>query len=509
MNKRSLIGLFIIWILVVLSFTTTQLTNDFKPFWAYGRFVSNSDASGIGALIDTWEMKGLLFKTYLYVEYELTSKFSTLFDEYGQIVYKFFGLIPFLGVLYLSIIIIPKQFLHGIRRIEVYFITSILLLSVHFASHFQAEMWGVLLLILSISIYLHKGPRAKVLAAIIFSLTFFLKSPIPLLGGSIVLASMLLKKQTVKEGIKDVIPFAISSFLFLFFSLSFVYLYYPQEVNEIWNASYYQHTLFHDSGKILISVKNFISGFLKTSLYNPINFIGFIISFVLMRYWYGERSLMKIAMLIMMWLFPIIYIFISNCFFVYHYYLLSFPSILTILVYLGNNSIWLSKNRIKILVTSLSLYYVLILSSVSYINLYEKKTYANYSRRNMIENELYVGCKLGNDSVLFLDDGTGAFYFSNKSYLRYFYPLPLQRISKKDPFAKMPTYIDTKKKALSYNGEYLILKKTWFLSFGNNDDIYNKIIAEYNLKNVILTPRYSWKLYKKDEIDTLLVYKRK
>ena len=509
MEKKSNIILIAVWLMVVLSFVTTQLTNDFFVFWAYGRLVSNSEATGIASLIDTWEMKGLLFKAYLYVEYALTALFSTAFDTYGQSIYKIIGLIPFLLILGLCIVLLPDRYVpNKINKKRLYFFSSILLLAVHFASHFQAEMWGVLFLLLSFSIYLREGWGAKIVAAIVYSLTFYLKSPIPLLGGSLVIASKMLKKQTIKEAIKDVIPFAIGTIVFLSSSFFLIFNLYPQEINDIWNASYYQHTLFHESVSFRTSFISLIDNGVITISYNPVIGVGIFATLLLIVRVIKEKDWSDITYLVLIWIFPLIYILVSNCFFVYHYYLLAYPSLLTLLI-LCKYNVLLKKIYIPLMIM-FCIYYAFSLSSICSTNLYEREIYESNYKQIKEKNNITVGCKLGNESVLFLDCGIGAFLFSNQSYLRYFYPLPLQRTSKTDKFVELPTYLNTKEKAMNYKGQYVVLEKEWFLKNGNNDDLFNKICNEYNLEKEINVPKYSWSLFDEEPLNgSLLIYKRK
>ncbi len=102
----------------------------------------------------------------------------------------------------------------------------------------------------------------------------------------------------------------------------------------------------------------------------------------------------------------------------------------------------------------------------------------DYIEKYLAEKE----CELGKDSVMYLDCGIGAFMFSNKSYLKYFYPLPLERIKATDEFAQTTTYKETKKKAMEYSGEYIVLQEAWFCVHGNNMDILEKIKKEYYLE---------------------------
>ncbi len=508
MKKKYRIIIFIVFVSVLISFLTTQLTNDFQPFWAYGRFVSNSDKSGIDALFDTWEMKGVLFKVYLAVSYTLTSHFSTLFDAYGQFVYKVIGIIPFLLLLLLAIYELPKSYHENFSKKELFCISSILLLATHFASHFQAEMWGVLLLLLSFSLYLHKGWKPKVMAAFIYTLTFYLKSPIPIMGGALVIGAVILKKQNVKQALFDLVPFAITTAIFLSLTLLFLYRRFPQEIVEMWNASYYQHTLFQDLDNLLLSLEHFIWHLLLSFLYTPIVTLGTIASFILLKKYHKDHDWLQCLLLCLVWLFPMAYILLSNHYFEYHYYLLAFSSMLILLILKNSGTIIKPKALCITSIIYLS-FYLFVLSSVCPSNIYQRRYFAEIQKSNYEKYGYYVGCELGKDSVMYLDCGIGAFMFSNKSYLKYFYPLPLERIKATDEFAQTTTYKETKKKAMEYSGEYIVLQEAWFCVHGNNMDILEKIKKEYYLEKKVSIPCYPWSLFLlKGSRGVVSIYKR-
>lgn len=508
LKSRNLV-LFTVFVLVILSFLTTQLTNDFFVFWAYGRSVYNSSLSGIDALIETWELKGLLFKFYVYIEYALTSLLSTSFDSRCQTIYKLIGLIPYLAILAYSVYTIPQKYIgEKVYKLSLFQLLAILLLAVHFCSHFQPEMWGVAFLLLSFSFYLRDGLKSKVIAAFFFTLTFYLKSPIPLLGGSLVIASFMLKKQTNKDACKDIVPFALFSALFLGASLFLLYIFYPQEIEDIRDASYFQHTLLSSPSQLRHSLHKLVTTSFKNILYHPVVMMGVISYFLLVFRFLVNRKCLDIFSLTFIWFFPLLYVLISNCFFGYHFYLLSFSSLLTLLI---SANIHFKLNR-KLLFgasTVFFLYYTFVLSSVCPINLYQKRMYADYMKMNETKQHITPGIKLGNGSIMFLDGGYGSFYFSNKSYLRYFYPLPLQRTRTKDKFYQMPLYREVKQKALSYTGEYITLNQEWF-SRGSNDDILDKIEKEYTLYKKVVSFSYSWVLFRKVLTkNELMVYRRK
>ncbi|MBR6842247.1 MAG: hypothetical protein IKM77_08135 [Prevotella sp.] len=518
--KRSSIILVSIWGLVVLSFLTTQLTGDFMVFWAYAKQVQNSPNSGLSAIVDIWELKGLLFKNILYLDYILTSSFITDYSILCQTLYKFFGLVLYFSILLIAVRLLPSKYLIGNSRSILFFIVGILLLVTHFAAHFQAEMWGVVFAILALSLYLNNNLFCKIIAGIIYSLTFYLKSPIPLIGGSLFFGAMLIKEQKFKEAIKDVMPFAISSAVFLSASLFFVYKYYPQEIIDIWDASYYQHTLLHEGigaflGAILYLISN---GSFFYALYNVTFSLGLISTIIVLVLWGStkinkpfiilELKYKQCIILLVMWFFPLVYVALSNKYFIYHYYLLVFPAIITLYIFYRD---WNKKKKhlFYLIIGLHTVYYAVFLSSIAPTNLYIKDYYSKMWEDNKTKKGIYVGCKIGNGEILYLDAGSGAFTFNNKSYLRYFYPLPLQRIDAEDPFTETDTYKKVKQKVMDYQGEYITISPDWFFAHENNNDIKKKIENEYELYDVIDVPYIPWNVFHfEKDVDHLSIYRR-
>ena len=507
--KKINVMLFGIWFLVVLSFLTTFPTDDFMVFWAYAKQVSYSSYNGLAAIVDVWELKGLLFRTIYYTDAFITSFFINDYSLLYAFVYKLVGLAGYFSLLLVIVRVIPKQYRESIGRAKLFFVLGILLLTVHFASHLQAEMWGVLFFILALALYLNDKVWCQIIAAIVYSLTFYLKSPMPLLGGTLFFGAMLIKKQTLGRAVKGIIPFVITTILFLFLSLFLIYRYYPQEITDICDASYYQHTLLQD-GWYWGAIKNLIHGFIYDSfLYNIPCALGVIAALYLFAKWCKGNDYKQCALLVLTWVFPLVYIILSNCYFVYHYYLLVYPTIITLLLFHRENPMAISGNRpLHVILGTYMAYYMFVLSAVAPTNLDIKHEYTKIWEENKQKKGISLGCRMGGGEMLFLDSGLGAFIFNNKSYLRYFYVLPLQRISPDNPFTKTDTYKKVKQKAMAYNGEYLTLETDWFFKNGN-DDIKEKIEKEYKLYAIIDIPEQPWDLFHIDkQVGHLYLYKR-
>ena len=157
------------------------------------------------------------------------------------------------------------------------------------------------------------------------------------MGGSIYFSILLIKKSSFIVELKKFTPFIVSFILFLISTLVIIRTYYPQELADIQDAAYYQNTLIHTpsliGGAIITCLKNLLLNvwFLPVLLLGGITTIQSIILFL------REKKINEFIYLIAIWLFPVLYISISNCFFIYHYYILVYPALINI--YINRNNI--------------------------------------------------------------------------------------------------------------------------------------------------------------------------
>jgi hypothetical protein len=82
--------------------------------------------------------------------------------------------------------------------------------------------------------------------------------------------------------------------------------------------------------------------------------------------------------------------------------------------------------------------------------------------------------------ILFLGDGLASYIIHAKSYLRYFYPLPLQRAQYNPKLIQTEVYQETLNAALNYQGKYIYLEPSWF-DLDSLPAIKSKIDTEYEI----------------------------
>jgi hypothetical protein len=96
------------------------------------------------------------------------------------------------------------------------------------------------------------------------------------------------------------------------------------------------------------------------------------------------------------------------------------------------------------------------ISHDSLLNQYQRQT-------NYIEDGKDIKAIIGDASpVLYLHDGTINFILHNKSYIREFYPLPIQRGQSYWRVKAAPNYKEAISRVAQFDGDYIVVKYMWF-----------------------------------------------
>lgn len=82
------------------------------------------------------------------------------------------------------------------------------------------------------------------------------------------------------------------------------------------------------------------------------------------------------------------------------------------------------------------------------------------------------------EEILYLGFGHQCFFIHAKSYLRYYYPLPLERAQKNETIRTLDVYAKTLEKTLNYTGDYILIEPYWF-GYQLFPELHEKIDAEY------------------------------
>lgn len=528
-NYKNCVLLFV-WVCVSISTFCTFLTNDFAVFWAWARLVDMSEFEGWDALIENWEIKGILSRAIYYELYKCVCAITPDHAVAWIYWYKVIGWLQCNIVLIATIALLPKNVIKNkLSRVKLFLFLSSAIFASHYCAVFQPEFFSIFFFLLSGALFLRGTSVCKIFAGIVFSLVFYLKSPLLLMGGTLFFGIMMIQRKSFWSTVKDFIPFVVSAVSFWGVSIAFFAVCHPQELMDMWYASYYQHTLLHNPN-IRNAVLSFVMNLLEYSFFSPVVcFSLFFLLYIIVTDCRKKDQWNKILMILLLYVFPAVYIVLSNCFFAYHYYLLVLPSLLVVFCYferiskyfnikltsllvgmmvislLCNNptcygyispirliaillvfllfQLCLKKWKLYIpVVMSISLFvYINALSSLSY-SVQLGWQYIKYNEGINALNGHITGTPLGDENILFLDAGLGAYHFANKSELRQCYPLIIQRSYDGDQLSHTDFYKETESKILSYTGRYIVLDRNWFFKGGHST------IEKYIDDNYVISP---------------------
>jgi hypothetical protein len=540
------------------------VSGDIYVFLASSNQVQFQDSSGLMAVLQSWELKPFVNRLVIYGIYKIAYFIVHDFSLKTQfiIAVKTIYLILTCIASFLSVIMIKKTVIkkHGFDTISIFCIVAISMLSGYYLSALQAENTAVIILVLSSACFLSSNKYLQVISGIALPLLFWLKPPFLLLALSLVFVALLLNSSAKK------ILLTISLGLITFvLSMIFILLYYPQEITFLLAANLFQGSIFDLTLKGIIKTTVVLCyNILKKLLINPVIFVGFICLVLIILHMFKERMLKKMIFLLCVWLCPMVYILVVNHFFSYHFYPLHFPAMVSILYLFSykNELLFFDKKTLIFsagaflvalvfgffmrvysngninfaLLFNLAVYFIWVIDrnlSKEYpkgiflsvfLIIYISQFFSNgfiLSKDNLrniqfLRQNHEVFTEIANKyelskqkTILFLDDGTGAFYVSAKSELKFFFPLPLQREKAIQAENDNSWIIETRKQALNYTGEYIWCYDSWIFK-GKNQDLLNKINSEYDCVEQIDRLNIDFDLFNAiDEHYVYRLYKRK
>lgn len=469
-------------ILVFISFITVPATGDIKVFIAAANQVKYKGGRGIVPVFEAWELKGIANRLLMYFIYSV----SGWFVSYGEAVnYELAVKTIYAAVVVLSIIISVYMLIKDMKqRIKYFLIVYFAFFATFTASQLQVEMTCVLLMFFIMACIVHGKLWSLIIAGVASSFLFFFKSIFFLLFISVLSGIVVYTEEGRLKKREYLVP-VVSMALSQLFLIILVKIIYPQEFKDMSAAAEYQSTLFSvGSAKSLVSILDDFTNMLNQSiiaipflLVAVLCFVIVLIKFVQTRQW------IKFFALLLCWIIPSDIIIVSNTYFIYHYFLLVFPGIICVFVFLKyidteiNSFIifiggciafvttvvcWKLKNGYdqtgiinysSLMMVILHLFLItLVVFGISSFIKYQSFVYClvlsvclffwmNYSSiispkyRNMKKLDEYSMeiCKnvfpedFCEKPVLFLDGGAAPFYIDAQSYSRYFFNLPLQR----------------------------------------------------------------------------------
>ena len=480
-KKENLFKYIIILLSVIafVGFVISPVTADIKVFSGSANQASFISSNILIGSYKAWELKGTFSRAFMYLIY----KIAVIFVPYGSYSFE------------IAIKIIYAIFMYGITACSIWLIfeksrftkftyvmsVSAAFMSLHPACMMQVEMTSSFLILLAFALYLNAIKTQKYYflklftSGILIGSTFYFKSVFILMSVSVVAAiAIWCIHNNHKLSFKRMMIVVAGSVFILILNLAVILVINPAEIQDMIDASSFQNTLLSSGislSTIPYVINKFINKYISWAFHLPVVLLGvfaFAVNFI-------EDTIHKRWNLIfyhfVLWGMPFIFIALSNKYFVYHFISFVFPSLLEI-YYLLHDRVKIKSTIFFIMYVTLASLYIITMSPFSNnTRSYIKADIESYKIRDNFISETNFDT---DEVVLFLDDGVGAFYLPNRSYIKYFFPLPLQRLQDSD----LECHIKSKEDVLAYTGKYISVYESWFFN-GKNAEIKSKIEEEY------------------------------
>ena len=487
-RSRMLIlgGLAAFFLYAWISFIFTPLAGDIKVFLAGARQAGYLSGDLLVGAFQSWELKSVLSRLLMSFLY----RFALVFAPYGT--YAFGCVVKGLySVLLIFFVFLAARLVFPKNRGSILWVTtavSALFMACSIENHLQVEMTASVLILFSFALYRNAIATEKLTvwkllgAGMLIGLVFWLKSILLLLSVSVVAAvCIFLLEKDMKLSFRRMMIVVAGSLISLAFVAGLVALINPSEFREILNAGAYQESFFTPRIMWKKSFNDFLKGYSEKPFFTPAIVLGFVCLILNLVRTVRTRKTdhpdsvcwAQIFFHLVLWLMPTLFVVISDRYFAYHFFVYLFPAVIEI------GDLLLHRSQVRDVVFGaaavLAAAWYAVFFSLPAANM---QASIRQEQHTLEETEAFLDSIDfdRSETVLYLDDGSGAYTLGNPSYLKHFFPLPLQRMTEN---TKNPIRQETLEKVLDYTGKYISLQPLWFYSANQYPEIREKIDREY------------------------------
>ena len=574
-NKVTLMQaiVFILALVSVVSFVLAPMGSDIRVFFGAANQTSYARGNFITAPIRQWELKGIANRSFYYWMYLLVKPFA----GFGTFAFEKGAKLLYVALACLAGYVCSRNFYNKEETIPRTVMTLGMVWAVtatDVRSHMQAEMSVVVLLTVAFALAcnavkdLEKINKIKlVVAGILVGLSFFFKSPLILMSLTVACGVLLFTRlEAGKTTFSAMGLVVIAAAVTLGVGLALIYAINPTEFKDIRYASLYESSLLNSEWNWQWVKLRWLDDPLLPLLKMPALLVGAVLGL------YGTITEIRtkhwgrLCLRIIMWAMPFAFMILSNVYYEYHFVTLLLPSLMEMIIHwemlrevmvsrVATIGVYVHMGLLIVLVFVAfakpdffynevcgTVYYLgvvicailtivdaiknhswgaglaIMVGSTAFI-LYQSCLNGDFYKDYHVNSAMYAMDSADeliedNSAVLFLDDGAGAYHINNRSYLRYFFPLPLVRIDAESENANLDVYKDMKAEILAFDGRYVCVYEDWF--FGRdvtrNQEIYEKLKTEYvpigsfndRTENLTYFAKTS-----DDLLNTITVYERK
>lgn len=484
---------------VAISYCLIPITNDMRIFQGVARL---TDYFGYFPMsVDrAWEIKPIGNRMMEYLIYKLV----TLFTPFGSPFYSPYVKLVSVFLVFACCYYFATRFKGN--EIPMFALTSLSFLTVMNFLALQAEWFASLFALLALGLLITKWDHTPqsiytdylrvflsppyypdylrlFLCGVVMLFLFNLKGITVLLVVPVFCAAYLLD-----EDFQQKAPIAFFSFLFsgfVFFLLCLTL--FPYSIKDMAMAA----RLARVGQYSLITYANTMTEkFIGLYPYLPAFFYGAIIGLLQLATIRLPRP--KYLVLILMWLFPLAIVFSMGEFYMYHFAVLIFPAIVSVALCVRDPPAWAKLDTLfPFCIASMVVLWLIFTSTFGAITVIENEIWYTENQHAAEANALFD--IKAQPSTLFLDTGTGAYFFHTNSSCRYSGVLPVQRHTSKWNISDLSAYAELYSCIMAYDGKYIVGLDWWFArDVPERAPIYEKIDREYTL-----VYNGSWDIYQK------------
>ena len=476
MTKRDLFFLLPIPI-VAIAYILIPFTNDVRIFQGvarlvdyYGSFPSSLDAA--------WEMKPLGNRLIHYLLYKMVTPLTDFGSPLYPVLVKAVCVVVALVCCWYFATSFTKE------RVPIFAISSLALLTATNFVVMQAEWFAVLACLVCIGMLNRDNLGAYTVSGFLMFFMFLLKG----ISGLLIIP-ILCYLYIVTEN--PYVFFERTAYAFLGFLmagaafLAMCLTVFPHAIPDMMMSAALARV---GQYPVTTYLNSMFAGMGTLSMYVPA--FVFTVAIGLYVLVTVRLSKLKFAALLLMWLVPFLMVLAQGEFFLYHYFVLIFPGILSV-VYLATSEPGDLRVLYSLVLIPMLALWLIFNSPVGIVTKDEVAFYAGEMPNADEANRLF---NISDQAeVLFLDPGASVYFFSPNTSCRYSAPLPVQRHTAQWNLTGLPAYQEEYTCIMNYSGRFVVGLDWWLgRDLPERREIYEKFDRGY-----VKVWNKSWDIYQR------------
>lgn len=485
----------VLLVAVLVNYVTTPLGSDVQVNVA---FAQQADLAGPfpGNLLETWTLRGPGYKFLSYLFYEAATLLVGYEDKQAfAVAFKSLyasGVLALLGTSTVAARETLREW--AVDPVDAFFVASVAFLSVSQIVSFQAEEMAALAVVFATGLAVSGSRPLQYLAAAVLGLTFTLKGVTLLLGPVAVVVLFGVEGGFTRRFVRVAVAAAVAAVVVPLGTV----LAFPGEIDALLQATAFESTFGASPfQRVYRAGGMFVAAFEHLPVLLPGLVVGAAAGLAAIR----RRRWVVAAVLAAMALVPFATVVIQGQGGAWYGYHLAglLPTTLFLLLGLLSairrddprlGAVPDSLVDVRSVVVTLGVCWLLMTSPVS---LFDGGTgpysdsvpssSATYRDVVGVERAVYGEIEREFDlttreKVLYLADGVPTYYLESRSYLSYYYPLPIERADRNPSLRNTDIYRATLEEALRYDGRVIVHHHEW-LALSDYPRLQRKLEAEY------------------------------